>query len=320
MELKDIKEKGVYIINPVFFEKYPDKFYSNKNNRPHCLFFKDKKFKEIYWVIPISTKYTENKEKTLKKYSNLKDCPYLVFNHTRKEVLNLNNAFPILSKYVLREFKVDKKHFILKDKALIEELKSKLNNTITYKYRVNVQNSVDIRNIFNLIKKELSIDNNKQKKDEIKTIHNKILKINKEIDNKNEKSANLKSLITKFEKLEDKYYQVKEKKEEFNSQNMFLKLFLKYKLSSLNYDLKSITEQKEKLEKSSGFSLATAKNELLLNEKEISSLASKRNEMLKEKSSLEKEYNQLQVNNQNNSNTNDKKIENVENNTLNLKR
>lgn len=315
----ELKENGFYIIKDSFFNKYKHSFLlDNKTqNRPHFFLIKDKLVKDIYWVIPMSTKLEKVLTKIREDFNNDEDkCPYYVINNNKQNpVFSVGNSFPILEKYVEREFERFNKHLILKDSKILKKIEFKFDNYL--KFISRYPDRTPIQSIFNSLIKELELD----KYNEIRNKHNEALKLNKEIDDLKIKNNELESLINKFETLYKTYNQTKIEIEKIKEESS-IKLLVLPKINSLKKELKNIINESEALEKSSGMSILKAKNILALNNINISTLSNQRNKKLEEKSSLEKDYSFIKntLNNQNNSNTNNQKVENVENNTLNLKR
>lgn len=315
----ELKENGFYIIKDSFFNKYKNSFLlDNKlESRPHFFLIKDKLIKDIYWIIPMSTKLEKALKKIREEYNNNEDkCPYYVLNNDKKNpVFNIGNSFPVLEKYIEREFERFNKHLILKDFKILKKVESKFDNYLKFINRY--PDKTPIKNIFNSLIKELELD----KYNEIRNKHNEALKLNKEIDDLKIKNNELESLVNRFETLYKSYNQTKIEIERIKEESS-IKLLVLPKINSLKKELKNIINENETLEKSSGMSILKAKNILALNNRNISILSNQRDKKLEEKSSLEKDYSFIKniLNNKNNSNTNDKKIENVENNTLNLKR
>lgn len=312
----ELKENGFYIIKDSFFTKYKDSFLldSKTTNRPHFFLIKDRIVKDVYWAIPMSRQLDKALKKIREDYDNKEEkCPYYVINkNSQNPVFSIGNSFPILKKYVEREFERSNRHLILKDSKILKKVESKFDNYLKFINRYS--NRTPILSIFDDLIKELELD----KYNEIINKQNEALNLNKEIDDLKTKNNELESLINKFETLYKAYNQTKIEIERIKEESS-IKLLVLSKINLLKKELKNIINESEALEKSSGMSILKAKNILALNNINISTLSNQKHKKLEEKSYLEKEYSFLKniLNNQNNSNTNDTKIENVQKNTLN---
>lgn len=107
------EEGKFYFIKDCFFEQFKE-FYlmenrDNGNKRPCFFCFKDKKYKEIIWFVPISTKYEKYKSIYEKKKLNFPNKP--VYNFVFGSVLNkktvflIQNIFPTTKNYILEKYK-----------------------------------------------------------------------------------------------------------------------------------------------------------------------------------------------------------------------
>lgn len=94
-----------YHIKDEFFDMIQDKFLmSNKeggNYRPHFLAIRDRKNKELYWMIPISSQVEKYKTIIAKKINQYGKCNTIIVGTFagRDSAFLIQNAFPILSKY-----------------------------------------------------------------------------------------------------------------------------------------------------------------------------------------------------------------------------
>lgn len=160
-------EDGVYIIKQdffVMFEKLGCKFKSNKSeNRPTFCCMKDNKIEGLYWAIPTS-KITENKNMIrINKYVNMKkgigSCYYHIGYTNYPAIYCISSTFPIIEKYIEREYKVNGKHLIIKNKQQIEAIRKKLKRILQYEE----QNNNKFEQKITLIKNDLIKEINKNK-------------------------------------------------------------------------------------------------------------------------------------------------------------
>lgn len=98
------EEGKFYFIKDCFFEQFKE-FYlmenrDNGNKRPCFFCFKDKKYKEIIWFVPISTKYEKYKSIYEKKKLNFPNKP--VYNFVFGSVLNKKTVFLIKIFFLLQ--------------------------------------------------------------------------------------------------------------------------------------------------------------------------------------------------------------------------
>lgn len=133
-------EDGVYIVKQdffVMFEKMGCKFKNNKlESRPTFCCMKDKDMEGLYWAIPTS-KITENKNlDRINKYTNMKkgigSCYYHIGYTNYPAVYCISSAFPIIEKYIDREYQVNGKHLIVKNKQQIKIIRKKLKRILQF--------------------------------------------------------------------------------------------------------------------------------------------------------------------------------------------
>ena len=121
-----------YFIKDSFFEKVKDKELlqnkSNGNKRPCYFCFKDKKFKDIIWFVPISTKYDKYQKVYENKKAKIGKKPVynFVFGNVlgKKAVFLIQNIFPTTEEYI--ESKYQNK---MKDVEITETLKQEIIGT-----------------------------------------------------------------------------------------------------------------------------------------------------------------------------------------------
>lgn len=137
-------ENGVYIIKEEYFKKFQKvgcKFKNNKSGRrPTFCCIQDKYDKDIFWAIPTS-KITEDKNMArIKEYvnsktSNIRSSFYHIGMTNRPCIFCISSCFPIIAKYVEREYLVNGKHLIIKNKKQNLILKKKLKRIIQVENR-----------------------------------------------------------------------------------------------------------------------------------------------------------------------------------------
>lgn len=133
-------EDGIYIIKQDFFVMFEKKGCKFKNNkieaRPTFCCMKDNNIEGLYWAIPTS-KITPNKNMNrINKYVNLKkgiaSCFYHIGYTNYPAIYCISSTFPVTEKYIEREYKVNGKHLIIKNKQQIENIKRKLKRILQY--------------------------------------------------------------------------------------------------------------------------------------------------------------------------------------------
>ena len=128
-------ENGVYIIKEEYFKKFEklgSKFKDNKSGkRPTFCCIQDKFEKEIFWAIPAS-KITQDKNmKRIEKYvnsktSNIRSSFYHIGMTNRPCVFCISSCFPIIDKYIEREYIVNGKHLVIHNEKQNRILRTKL--------------------------------------------------------------------------------------------------------------------------------------------------------------------------------------------------
>ena len=133
-------EDGVYIVKQDFFtmfEKMGCKFKNNKNEtRPTICCMKDKYINGLYWAIPTSKITKEKNMDRIYKYINLKKgiatCYYHIGYTNYPAIYCISSCFPIIEKYIEREYKVEGKHLVIKNKEQLKAIKNKLKRILNY--------------------------------------------------------------------------------------------------------------------------------------------------------------------------------------------
>ena len=108
------------------------KFKDNKSGkRPTFCCIQDKYEKEIFWAIPAS-KITEDKNmRRIEQYinsktSNIKSSFYHIGMTNRPCIFCISSCFPIIDKYIEREYIVSGKHLIIHNEKQNNILRKKL--------------------------------------------------------------------------------------------------------------------------------------------------------------------------------------------------
>ena len=107
-----IEDGKFYFIKDEFFEVFKEYGLminkENGNKRPCYFCFRDRKNKEIIWIVPISTKYEKYKNIYDKKKEKVKNKPVynFVFGNVlgKKAVFLIQNIFPTTEKYIKEKY------------------------------------------------------------------------------------------------------------------------------------------------------------------------------------------------------------------------
>lgn len=127
----------------------------NKNGRPVYYCIKDKKYCNIFWVVPMTTKI-DKVDKAIKKLGGEDKCKiYCKFPAKNKSAFNIGDIFPITEKYIEREYQKNGKHYILKDVNLINKIRKKAYKIINYKMTTKIQKGININEIHKKLIDEL---------------------------------------------------------------------------------------------------------------------------------------------------------------------
>lgn len=126
------EENHLYFIKDEHFAKYSKYklFYSPRTNekkdRPHFLCFKNKN--NVYWVIPLSSRVTKYKKVYDKEI--LKHRRSLKFHFAKvsgiENAFLIQNAFPVASYHIKKEYMKDNKSVLLENQSDINEITQKL--------------------------------------------------------------------------------------------------------------------------------------------------------------------------------------------------
>ena len=152
----DIKKNGFYLIKKEFFDKINDPYIPTKEKRPVFFCIQDKKNSELWWVIPM-TSQLDKANKFIQKYGAEKCYKFEINTTMDKSVFNIQDIFPITSKYIDREFKIDGKHYIIKDKSLVDKVHKKALKVISMAMvgEKIINTSVNVLRIKNILEQEI---------------------------------------------------------------------------------------------------------------------------------------------------------------------
>ena len=159
----DIKKNGFYLIKKEFFDKINDPYIPTKENRPVFFCIQDKKNSELWWVIPM-TSQLDKANKFISKYGEEKCYKFEINTTMDKSVFNIQDLFPITSKYIDREFKIDGVHYVIKDKNLIKKVEKKASKVISMAMvgEKMLNTSVNVQRIKNILEQEINSEKNKK--------------------------------------------------------------------------------------------------------------------------------------------------------------
>ena len=128
-------ENGVYIIKDEYFKKFEkmgSKFKDNKSGRrPTFCCIQDKYEEKLFWAIPASKITKDKNMKRIEEYvnsksSNIKSSFYHIGITNRPCIFCISSCFPIIDKYIEREYIVNGKHLIIhneKQNNILTEVK-----------------------------------------------------------------------------------------------------------------------------------------------------------------------------------------------------
>ena len=159
----DIKKNGFYLIKKEFFDKINDPYIPTKEKRPVFFCIQDKKNSELWWVIPM-TSQLDKANKFIRKYGEEKCYKFEINTTMDKSVFNIQDLFPITSKYIDREFKIDGVHYVIKDKNLIKKVEKKASKVISMAMvgEKMLNTSVNVQRIKNILEQEINSEKNKK--------------------------------------------------------------------------------------------------------------------------------------------------------------
>jgi len=157
-----IKKNGFYLIKDEFFKKMNDSYLPlQKNGRPMYYCIEDKNNKNIFWVIPMTTKM-DKVNRIITQEGGEDKCKIYVINSSEKNsAFNIQDIFPIKENYIEREYTKNGVHYLLKNKALIEKVEKRAKDIISSKMTKKEigKNEINIRKIYKTLEKELILEN-----------------------------------------------------------------------------------------------------------------------------------------------------------------
>ena len=128
-------ENGVYIIKEEYFKKFEklgSKFKDNKSGRrPTFCCIQDKFEKELFWAIPASKITKDKNMERIKCYinsksSNIKSSFYHIGMTNRPCIFCISSCFPIIDRYIEREYTVNGKHLVIHNEKQNKVLRTKI--------------------------------------------------------------------------------------------------------------------------------------------------------------------------------------------------
>lgn len=128
-------ENGVYIIKEEYFKKFEkvgSKFKDNKSGkRPTFCCIQDKFEKELFWAIPASKITKDKNMERIEEYvnsrtSNIKSSFYHIGMKNIPCIFCISSCFPIIDKYIEREYTVNGKHLVIHNEKQNKILRIKL--------------------------------------------------------------------------------------------------------------------------------------------------------------------------------------------------
>lgn len=125
----EIVEHGLYLVKDEYFQRFPSKtwMWNKKEQRPH---YYAVKINDLLWMVPMSTKTEKYKEKITKEEEKhgKGNC---VYYHTGviagiERAFIISGMLPITSEYIAKTYDVDHRPYIVQDKRLKRQLRSKV--------------------------------------------------------------------------------------------------------------------------------------------------------------------------------------------------
>ncbi|PEN47029.1 hypothetical protein CN540_28270 [Bacillus toyonensis] len=151
-------EYGFYMIDDQFFKDFPDGNLkgNKKQNRPHYYSFKEEKT-GIMWVIPMShqvEKYEKLVSEKVKRFGKC-DTIHIMEIAGEKSVFLLQDMFPIVEKYILREYVIKGIPLKLRNNNDIKTLDKKARfvySMLIHKNKQFTPTSPDVKKIYESLK------------------------------------------------------------------------------------------------------------------------------------------------------------------------
>ena len=124
-----VEKAGFYIIKNEFFEIMSDPYlkWNKGENRPHYYCFEEKN-KEIYWMIPVSSRIDKYKNIIKEKKQEGKPCDILhiaKLDNDKESVFLIQDMFPITEKYIERKYTISGEHLRVTSQHTVREIDKK---------------------------------------------------------------------------------------------------------------------------------------------------------------------------------------------------
>ncbi len=155
-----------YIIKDEFFEKFSVlgcKFkYNKKSARPTYCCFADNKYKGLFWAIPTGSLENKNIDR-IKSYmacdeKDIRSSYYHIGYTNKKAIFYISSAFPIIDKYIQREYTTNGAPLELKRQNMKAEITRKLLKILTFENRFPNKLETQITTIKEILIDELNSD------------------------------------------------------------------------------------------------------------------------------------------------------------------
>jgi hypothetical protein len=124
----NLKPNRIYIVKDAFFNEFNDPYltYNKNENRPHGIVFKDPnpKLSELFWIIPMGSNIQKYREKIDYSIKNRGNCDFWYIDKigNKQSVFLICNMFPIIPRYIKREYTINKIPLEIKNKKTIKEI------------------------------------------------------------------------------------------------------------------------------------------------------------------------------------------------------
>lgn len=145
----ELESCGLYIVSDQYFADFPSvRHMSNKHeNRPYYMVVKESS--GILWLVPLSSQVEKYNAKIRADEQKHGECIYYYIANVkgRESAFLIGNAIPATERYIKKAFTVMGKPFVVRDKADIKKIKSKLSRYLTMVRRGIMTPAVDILEI-----------------------------------------------------------------------------------------------------------------------------------------------------------------------------
>lgn len=131
-------KNGIYTIKEEFYQIFKDTALTHNKgeSRPFFYCIEDAEIKDLYWFVPMTSKVEKLSNILEEKFNNNEDkCDLFVINHHAKKssAFLTMDCFPIIKKFIEKKYEINKEHYIIKDKKLIEKILKKTKKIIALK-------------------------------------------------------------------------------------------------------------------------------------------------------------------------------------------